>query len=358
MGVASAVLSLALSVVPTFGGVANFQPVVISTQPDPQVDPHVDGDLAVYADQSIVGGNFVQRIHYYRYSTGVDSVVPNTTGGDDSVADIGQGRIVFTRTDSTSRVMLFDTNTGVLTELAPTPGANRNSPRIGGSRVAFVDYGVDPAGEIMVFDLTTSSLTRLTYNSTGDQNPEISSDGNVVSWQSFGLNMDIYRARFTVTRTGAFWDVRQLTTSAFNEENASTDGIQVAFQRENASGPTGTDIVITSMYGAETVLEIPGHQFHPSLLGQFVLFESREPGSSVSDLFLYDSVTNTYRQLSVTPFHRESLNGITKIATTCSGPETGSHYDPGSGTCFLLRIAWQTQLDSDPSTANVYGATF
>ncbi len=178
----------------TYGGLLPLSPITIDNRIGDQFDPHVDQDLAVYSSAvDIVTGALIQEIRYYRFSTGTVSSIPQTLPdgylANDLLSDVNQGRIVFTRVIPGSRtaIMLFDPDTGILSELAPAPASRNIGVAIGGQTVAFVDYLLagDGSGEIMVLDLTTSALTRLTNDAVYDANPKVSADGNVVTWERY-----------------------------------------------------------------------------------------------------------------------------------------------------------------------------
>src|SRR5437762_14086148 len=57
--------------------------VTINNSPGDQTLPHVSNDLAAYTDVADA------RIHYYRFSTGVDSVIPaGTAVGPDTLSEV------------------------------------------------------------------------------------------------------------------------------------------------------------------------------------------------------------------------------------------------------------------------------
>ena len=329
------------------GGLLPVTPITIDNRPGDQFDPHVDQDLAVYSNaEYIANGALIQEIRYYRFSTGALSTIPNVlldgTLANDLLSAVSQGRIVFTRVFPYVRtaIMLFDTTTGILSELAAAPASSRIGVAIGGQTVAFVDYGLvaDGTGEIMVLDLTTSALTRLTSDTAFDTNPKVSRDGNVVTWEScaIGGNCDIYRA----TRSGSTWTVQPVATSPLNERSAGTNGTQIVFERDDMSGPTGSNIVLVPVAGgAETVLEIPGEQYNSSIRGQIVAFESRV-GLGNPDIYIADLATNRLFQVTNTPNRAETLNDVTVLPTG------------------EIRLVWQGVEEVDPFNGNIYAATF
>ncbi len=337
----AAVLAMTLSVTPANGGALYPPQITINDQAGQQVDPHVDGDTSAYSNQIIDNGNFIQEIRYYDFATNTDSAIPNLLPGgaraDDQLSDVDQGRIVFTRSTDHRAIMMFEVATKTLYELAYSPTSDRMGVAIGGQTAAFIDFsGGD--GELMIYDLVTNVLTQVTDDAFNDENPAVSPDGNTIVWQHCESNCDIYRA----TRSGNIWLVSALTSSLLPERNADTNGSVVVFQRENAAGPTGTDVVILPLGGAaETVLEIPGGQFNPSVRGNVVAFESKLPGAE-SDIYVVELSSNRIFQITSTPGLKESLNDITVLPNG------------------EIRLVWQAQDPNnqvDPN-ANIYGATF
>src|SRR5580765_1019493 len=111
-----------LAITPANGGDAGGTTTTVNNGPGDQTEPHVSGDLAAYTDKDFTNGS---RIHYFDFLTGLDHVVPAGAPGDsDNLSDVGEGRIVFSRTraaDGKTGVMLFDAASGTLRELDPQP---------------------------------------------------------------------------------------------------------------------------------------------------------------------------------------------------------------------------------------------
>lgn len=340
------VVTLVLSITPESVGVLNAPRVTINAQAGDQFDPHVDQDLAAYSSSVDTQTNTVQEIRFFRFSTNLDSAIPNALPGgaraNDLLSDVDDGRIVFTRIFPDRRaIMLFDAATQAVSELAPTAGSERMGVAIGAQTVAFVDYAAagDGSGELMVLDLATGAVTRLTTDAVFDANPAVSPDGAVVTWErcaSFA-NCDIWSA----TRGAGGWTTRALTTALLNERSPDSNGAQVVLERFNPTGPTGSDLVLVpAAGGAETVLEFPGEQYNPSIRGQLVAFESRESAQANSDIYLIDLAHNRAFQVTATPAYSESLNDVTVLP---------------SGE---VRIVWQANDEADITKGNIYGATF
>ena len=164
--------------------------IPINVSPGYQTDPHVSGDLAVYS-------NFgdIEEIRYYRFSTGVDTAIPNLEPGGgravDQLSGVNDGRITFTRANSLgtkSSVMFFETRSAAPSaiEINPTAGSNRGDSAISGNSIAYADRGTlaNPnAADVYHFDLLTNVTTRLSTSGLDDFDPQVSPDGNVVVWQ-------------------------------------------------------------------------------------------------------------------------------------------------------------------------------
>lgn len=342
----SALIAVVLSVTPANGGLLTPPQIVIDAQTGFQSDPHVDNDLAAYSsfvDSPVLGP--VEQIRYFTFSTNSPGAIPNVLpdGGlaRDLLSDVDQGRIVFTRIfDLTGRsgIMLFDSATLAVTELAPAPNSQRMGVALGSQTAVFIDYGLsgNGTGELMALNLSGNTLTRLTVDTIDDFNPAVSPDGNVITWERCpisGANCDIY----TATRSGSIWIINAVSTSIFNESQADTNGTQVVFQRE-ATGPTAEDIVIAPVGGgAETVLEIVGDERNASIRGSLIAFEHREPVAGAnSDIMVVDLANNRLFQITNTPTVNETLNDITLLSTG------------------EVRLVWQANDGVD----HIYGATF
>ncbi len=344
--VAATILAMSLTVTPSNGGLLSPAQITINKQAGDQFDPHVDQNIAAYSNEVTVPGtsNIVQEIRYYEFLTNSDfsisNVLPDGSMAQDLLSDVDQGRIVFTRIfPGRSAIMLFDTTSRVTTELAPAPASDRMGVAIGGQTVAFLDFKVsgDGTGEVMVLNLATSMVTRLTTDTVFDRNVAVSPDGNVVTWERCvsSANCDIYRA----FRSNSAWTLRQMSFSPLNELRPDTNGTQIVFQREDSIGPTGTNIVMVPVAGGtETVFDIAADQFNPSIRGQILAFETRL--SVNRDLYVVDLASNRMFQITNTPDIVESLNDVTVL--------------PGGE----VRLVWQSVQTAGDTSANIYAATF
>lgn len=87
--------SLTLTLAPQDAGGVSFTRITINDGAGDQYDPHVDDDLSAYSDAE------PSQIRFYRFSSGVDQVLPNVAPDGSStvdlLSDVSAGRIVFTR---------------------------------------------------------------------------------------------------------------------------------------------------------------------------------------------------------------------------------------------------------------------
>ena len=321
----------AQAVVPFTGVPPALTPVVINAGPGDQYDPHVSGDWAAYTSDT--------SIRYYRFSTAVDAEIPIGSSARDLLSDISGGRIVFSRVIASAKtaVMVFDTSSLALIEINPLAGSNRVGSAIGGNTVAYIDYGLHLAGEVVVYDLTTSFSVRLTTDILFDQNPSVSPDGLSVAWEQCATstyNCDIWQA----VKSGLVWTVGAAVASTDPDANPDTNGTLVVY--DSIRGPDRGDIFWRPVGGgAEVRLELAGVQANPSIAGNFIAFESRPDLFSTSDIFVYDITGNRLYQITSTPLVTEQLNDITVL---------------GDGS---LRVVWGSD-EAGFDARNVKAATF
>lgn len=174
----------------------------------------------------------------------------------DQLSDISGSKIVFSRINTGGKVavMVFDAATGTLVEIDPTPTSIRLGSAIGGNTVAYIDFGLELNGELVVHDLVGGLSTRLTNDTANERSPSVSSDGNVVTWEHCVTSCAIYQA----VKAGAFWAVG--TTVGAPANNPDTNGSLVVYDSNRGSG---FDIFWKPVaVGAEVALQIlrPGGQ--------------------------------------------------------------------------------------------------
>lgn len=344
--VVAGILAVALTVIPADGGVLSAPQITINANLGDQYDPHVDQNLAAYSSYfDPVTQLPIEEIRYYDFATGIDRAIPTSLPdggrGRDLLSDVDQGRIVFTRifdAESRSGILLFDSATNTVTELAPAPNSQRLGVALGAQTAAFVDYGLsgDMTGELLLLSLSGGAATRITNDTVQDVNPAVAPDGNLVVWERCPVsqaNCDVYAA----SRAGTIWTWRALSTSTLNEIAPDTNGTQVVFERELGTNDS-TLVVVPVAGGAETIIELPGVEHNASIRGQLIAFEHRE-GIAPSDIWLYDLATNRAFRVTNTPTVNETLNDVTVL--------------PGGE----VRVVWQANDGSD-GLSNIYGSTF
>ena len=299
--------SMMVSVTPVQGPALTVSPVSINAnQADQPFDPHVDGDLAAYSD-AVTG-----QIHYYRFSTGVDSVIPNLVNGvaaSDFLADVNANRIVFTRSLPTRvAIMIFDVATGTTTEIDAVEGSYRQYVGLGANTVAFGDLGIDPNGEIQTTDLVSGITTRLTNDTIVDQYPAVSADGNTITWEHCPtIVCAVWKATRSSTGT---WTVSAVTGGTDSNTNPDTNGTLVVYDSIRAASATGPDLYYTPVAGgAETQLSIAGEEYNASIRGDYIAFEHRITGQN-SDIWLYEISSNRVFAITNTPALNETLNDV------------------------------------------------
>jgi hypothetical protein len=328
----------ALAIVPIDGGAIALSPITVNNTAGDQFNPHVAPDLVVYSDPS--------QIHYWRFSTAVDTLIPAAASpATDLLSDVEGEQIVFTRVFSGGRraLMLFDAGTTALTELLPDANSNRFGSAIGGDTVVWVDYAIESHGEMTVYDLPTQTAIRLTNDTVGDQNPQVSPDASVIVWEHCPvsmLNCDIYRAlRVSQPPPAApTWTVSPLSeVAAAAEANPDTNGQLIVWESRVAAV---WDVMMQTVSAPTTTrLELSGEENNPSISGGLVTFEHRDASSDCTDLFAYDIATNRVFQLTSSPAVCETLNDVVNVG-------------PGA-----YRIAW-TADEAGFDERNVYAANF
>jgi hypothetical protein len=324
------------TVVPVNGTPLMLTPVTINAGPGDQNDPHVSGDWASYASDT--------TIRYYNFGTSSDAEIPPGPSARDLLSDVSGGKIVFSRvipgSPPKTAVMVFDAASPAdpLIEIDPAPGTVRLGSAIGGNTVAYIDFVLDPGGDLVIHDLITFASTRITYGGSYNQSPSVSPDGNFVTWEhcaaSFS-NCDVWLA----VKSGSAWSASAVTESlGIADANPDTNGSLVVY--DSYRSPDSHIFWSPVEGGAEVQLEMPGWQANPNLAGNFIAFESSVTLSGAgADIFVYDIAGNRLYQITNTEFVREQLNDITQL------PDG------------RLRVVWASDEDGQ-SSRNVYAATF
>jgi hypothetical protein len=322
----------AQAVVPVANTPIALTPVTINNGAGDQYDPHISGDWVSYTSDL--------SIRYYNFVTNADAAIPQGTSARDLLSDISGSKIVFSRviTGVKTAVMVFDAANPAAApiEIDPTSPTTRIGSAIGGNTVAYIDYGLEGHGELIIHDLVSATSVRITNDVTYDQNPSVSPDGNVVTWEhslTSTSNSDIWQA----VKIGAVWNVNVTEGSSNPEANPDTNGSSIVYDSLRASNG---DIFWRPASGGEEVqLQLPGFEANPNIAGNLIAFESRATLFDTTDIFLYDIVNNRLFQITDTPFVTEQLNDITQL--------------PNGD----LRVVWTSDEDAFDQR-NVKGATF
>lgn len=319
------------AIVPAVQAPPALTTVTINSGAGDQYDPHVSGDWVAYTDG--VG------IRYYNFATNVDAAIPLDGAARDLLSDVSGSRIVFSRVivGVKTAVMVFDAATvGPAIEVDPAPSTTRFGAAIGGNTVAYIDFGLEGNGELVISDLSTLVSTRITNDTAVDGNPSVSPDGNVVVWEHCLTSLtscDIYE---TVKKSSGLWTTSAVAFSTSPEGNPDSNGTLVVYDSQRGGN---SDIFWRPVAGgAESQLELAGVERNPSIAGPYIAFESAASIFDTSDIFVYDTVNNRLFQITDTPFVTEQLNDITMLPD-CS-----------------LRVVWAS--DEDVDTRNIKAATF
>jgi len=171
--------------------------------------PSINADgtrIAFFSSSNISGGNpdGIFQVFLFNTTTGIFTQVTDETAGvSDSPSINADGtRIAFTseadingeNPGGVPRIYLFDTATGIITQITDgtTEGSFSSSINADGTRIAFQSFaninGGNPGGnsQIYLFDMATGIITQITDETTGDSfEPSINSDGTRISFESF-----------------------------------------------------------------------------------------------------------------------------------------------------------------------------
>ena len=319
-------------IVPINGIPPTLTPVTINAGAGDQNDPHISGDWVAYSSD--------HSIRYYNFTTNTDAEIPLGNSARDLLSDISGSKIVFSRIIAGDRtaVMVFDAATPLVSpiEIDAAPATIRIGSAIGGNTVAYIDFGLETNGELVIHDLTTSSSVRITNDLNPDQSPSVSPDGKVVTWEhcnSSLSNCDIWQA----VKAGAVWNVGVVADTTNPEANPDTNGTLVVYDSFRAG--SGNIFWRTVAGGAEVQLQMASFASNPSIAGNFIAFETRQTLGSTTDIFVYDIAANLLYQITNTPGVTEQLNDIT-LLPDCR-----------------IRVVWASNEDGN-NARNIKAATF
>lgn len=275
--------------------------VPVNNSQGDQTNPHVNRDRVSYTNDDFAGHSL---IHLFDFSTATDNVVPGN--GLDRLSDISATHVAVTELTSLGdHIVLFDTTTQMSTVVSDVKCSN---PALGGNLVVFEDRNfTDPnQSELDVYDLNTTSVTRLTNDELIDKNAAVSPTGNAIVWEKCTTDAtacDIYAA--IQTSPGVF--TTQVLTDANGDDRVPDTNGDIVVYTSNRNGET--DIYYQPVAGGvETQLAIPGDQRDVRVSGNLIVFES---GTSFwRDVFVYDINTQSLYQVTDTPSDDERLSDI------------------------------------------------
>jgi hypothetical protein len=279
----------------------------VDAGPGDQTDPHVSGPTVAY-DSQIYGGSAVD---VYDIATGGRIGLP-TNGGQDFLPDVSGSQITYTHLTNLSEIALYDTATAQSRIVDHALPSNRRESRLGGATLVWQDFdytGDVTTPEIVVDDLSTGTLTRLTNDTLLDKDPAVSPDGNVVVWtkcQQNGTGCAIWEA----TLGGSGWQSGPLTDTAQGQALLpDTDGHTVVYSIDSG----GDEDVYWQPVGGGTAhrLALPGEQTNANISNGVITFEALDTSPQVPDfdVYAYDIATGTLYRINSDPVD-ETLNDV------------------------------------------------
>jgi len=235
--------------------------------------PSINADgtrIAFDSNANINGGNPEGNLEIYLFDTvtGIITQITDETAGDSSSPSINADgtRIAFFSTADINggnpelnfEIYLFDTTTGIITQITDETAGGSSSPSINadGTRIAFHSTadinGGNPDGnfEIYLFDTTTGIITQITDETAGDSfTPSINADGTRIAFASDadinGGNPEGNREIYLFdTGTGIITQITDETAGDSFTPSINADGTRIAFFSEadiNGGNPDGND---------------------------------------------------------------------------------------------------------------------
>lgn len=267
--------------------------IVIASGAGHQEDPHIGGTVVAYTDLNTSNPS---SVGYYDLATGAGGVIPQNAPDFDFAPDVHEGRITFTRVDSTgSFVYLFDMLTQTVREVDPGL-LNRVSSAIGSGTLAWTENlgPIPTASVIAMHDEATSTTTHFAHGpEPWNLYPSVSADGNVVVWvnhDDLGMNAVVIEA----VRTASGWSVTALTGAVEAEFSAHTDGALVVYDSRRSGD---MDIYWQPVGGgAETQLAVAGWQQTINVFDGLIVFDTFL--NNTVSIYAYDTITATLFQVT------------------------------------------------------------
>jgi len=303
--------------------------------------PSINADgtrIAFDSNADINGGNpdGNREIYLFDTTTGIFTQITDETSGNSSSPSINADgtRIAFSSTadinggnpDGNREIYLFDTTTGIFTQITDETSGNSSSPSINadGTRIAFSSTadinGGNPEGnsEIYLFDTATGIITQITDETSGDSfSPSINADGTRIAFSSRANinggnpdgNSEIY---LFDTTTGIITQITDETSGNSSSPSINADGTRIAFSsRANINGgnPDGNSEIylFDTATGIITQItdETSGDSFDPSINadGTRIAFDSTadinggNPDGNIEE-YLFDTTTGIFTQIT------------------------------------------------------------
>jgi Tol biopolymer transport system component len=248
---------------------------------------NADGTRITFTSTAdINGGNPEGNIEIYLFdtTTGIITQITDETAGDSRdpsinadgtrIAFESQANINGGNPDGNGEVYLFDTTTGIITQITDDPAGDSNDPSINadGTRIAFnsnanINGGNPDTDEVYLFDTTTGIITQITDDPTENSgDPSINADGTRIAFESQANinggnpdgNDEIYLAD---TTTGIFTQITDETARDSRDPSINADGTRIAFQSDadiNGGNPEGNrEIYLAACFDPATARNIP-----------------------------------------------------------------------------------------------------
>ncbi len=235
--------------------------------------PSINADgtrIAFFSNANINGGNPEgnSEIYLFDTATGIITQITDETAGDSFFPSINADgtRIAFDsdaninggNPEGNDEIYLFDTATGIFTQITDETAGFSVNPSINadGTRIAFVSNaninGGNPDGnfEIYLFDTATGIFTQITDETVGNSlGPSINADGTRIAFHSdANINggnpdgsLEIY---LYDTTTGIFTQITDEMVGSSASPSINADGTRIAFVSDadiNGGNPEGND---------------------------------------------------------------------------------------------------------------------
>ncbi len=275
-------------------------------------DAHVTENLVVYGLNRSVSDC---RIHYVNLADGSDVVIPDPDGTTDMQPEVSGNTIVFTRTINYGNRAIYAYDVTSKTTTAVTwdqmRATEQTFPSIGGRTIAWQeDFDASQGGEIVVFDLDSSTATRLTTDTVNDRWPRVSPDGSTVVWTKAIDSTENQLWQATKNPDGT-WTSKQLTTGVAPYPGIDTDGTLVAYATIRNGDFYQSDLRFQPVGGGtETRVVIPGSQWSHEMSNRLVVFAAAAEAYSNSDIYAYDIDSNVLYQITDTPDRSEDWDDV------------------------------------------------